>query len=37
MEKYDPAKESKYIIDLDASNFYGWAMSQCLLMVNLNE
>ena len=30
MENYDPTKESKYIIDLDANNFYGWGMSRYL-------
>ena len=27
---YDPSKPSKYILDLDANNLYGWAMSQPL-------
>ena len=30
MKIYDSKKESKYIIDLDANNWYGWAMSQYL-------
>ena len=30
MKNYDPTKESKYIIDLDANNLYGWVMSQYL-------
>ena len=30
MENYDPTKESKYIIDLDANNLYGWRMSRYL-------
>ena len=29
-EHYDPTKPSKYIIDPDANNLYGWAMSQFL-------
>ena len=28
MKKYDKNKESSYLIDLDASNLYEWAMSQ---------
>ena len=28
MNNYDPPKESRYIIDLDANNIYGCAMSQ---------
>ena len=27
MKNYDPTKESKYIIDLDANNLYGWGIS----------
>ena len=30
MECYDSNKKSKYITYLDASNLYGWAMSQYL-------
>ena len=30
MENYDHAKESKYIIDLDANNLHEWAMSRYL-------
>ena len=30
MNKYDEKAPSKYIMYLDASNFYGWAMSQSL-------
>ena len=30
MKNYDPTKESKYIIDLDANNLYGWGMSRYL-------
>ena len=30
MESYDPTKESKYIIDLDANNLYGWGISRYL-------
>ena len=30
MESYDPSKESKYIMYLDANNLYGYAMSQPL-------
>ena len=30
MKNYDPAKESKYIIELDANNLYGWRMSRYL-------
>ena len=30
MKNYDPAKESKYIIELDANNLYGWGMSRYL-------
>ena len=30
MKIYDPKKESKYIIDLDANNWHGWTMSQYL-------
>ena len=29
-EEYDPNKSSMYILDLDANNLYGWAMSQPL-------
>ena len=28
MKNYDPTKESKYIVYLDANNLYGWAMQQ---------
>ena len=30
MKNYDPKKESKYIIDLDTNNLYGWGMSRYL-------
>ena len=30
MKNYDPSKESKYIMYLDANNLYGYAMSQPL-------
>ena len=30
MKKYDEKAPSKYIMYLDANNFYGWAMSQYL-------
>ena len=30
MKNYDPTKESKYIIDLDINNLYGWGMSRYL-------
>jgi len=30
MEHYDPKKPSKYILDLDANNLYGWSMSQSM-------
>jgi hypothetical protein len=30
LQNYDADKPSKYIIDLDANNLYGWAMSQHL-------
>ena len=30
MKNYDPTKESKYIIDLDSNNLYGWRMSKYL-------
>ena len=30
MKNYDPTKESKYTIDLDANNLSGWAVSQYL-------
>ena len=30
MKEYDEKAPSKYIMYLDASNLYGWAMSQCL-------
>ena len=30
LSSYDPAKESSYIVYLDANNLYGWAMSQYL-------
>ena len=30
MKNYDPTKESKYIIDRDANNLYGWGMSRYL-------
>ena len=26
LEDYDPSKETKYLLDLDANNLYGWAM-----------
>ena len=29
-KNYDPTKESKYIVYLDANNLYGWAMQQKL-------
>ena len=32
LEDYNPEKPSSYIIYLDASNLYGWAMSQPLLI-----
>ena len=32
MKNYDKNKESSYIQYLDANNFYGWAMSQKLLV-----
>jgi len=32
MKNYDPSKASKFIVYLDASNLYGWAMSQPLPM-----
>ena len=28
MKNYDPTKESKYIIDLDANNLHGWEMGR---------
>ena len=34
MEEYDGNLHSKYIMDLDANNLYGWAMSQYLLTGN---
>ena len=34
MKNYDESKESSYIQDLDANNFYGWAMSQKLPVNN---
>jgi len=30
MKHYDPKKPSKYILDLDANNLYGWSMSQSM-------
>ena len=30
MKNYDSTKKSKYIIDLDANNLYGWKMSRYL-------
>ena len=30
MKCYDSSKESKFIMYLDANNFYGWAISQYL-------
>ena len=30
LSSYDKAKESSYIVYLDANNLYGWAMSQYL-------
>ena len=30
MKDYNPPKESKYIMYLDANSLYGWAMSQYL-------
>ena len=30
LRDYDASKESSYIINLDATNLYGWAMSQYL-------
>ena len=32
MKNYDKSKESSYIHYLNASNFYGWTMSQKLLL-----
>lgn len=34
MKNYNPNKESKYIIYLDANNLYGWSMSQKLPITN---
>ena len=31
MKNYDPTKESKFIVSLDANNLYGWGMNQYLL------
>ena len=36
MKKYDPTKESKYIIDLYANNLYGWQRVNIFFMVNLH-
>lgn len=30
VEGYNPSKPGKWIMDLDANNLYGWAMSQPL-------
>ena len=30
MKDYDSKKESTYIVDLDANNLYGWAISRYL-------
>src|SRR6476469_10592716 len=30
MKHYDPKTPSKYILDLDANNLYGWSMSQSM-------
>ena len=30
MKKYDPTKDSKFIMYLDENNLYGWGMSQYL-------
>ena len=30
MKEYDPKKESKYTMDLDVNNMYGWAMGRYL-------
>ena len=32
MKAYNPSKESKYIMYLDANSLYGWAMTQDLLV-----
>ena len=34
MKNYDPTKESKYIVYLDANNLYGWAMQRKLSVGN---
>ena len=36
MEEYDEKAPSKYIMYLDANNFYGWAMSQNLPTGNID-
>ena len=36
MTEYDPAKPSSFLLYLDATNLYGWAMSQALPVSNFS-
>ena len=36
LDSYDPRKEKKFIIYLDANNLYGWEMSQLLPVGNFS-
>ena len=37
MKIYDPTKESKYIIDRDANNLYGWVMVESIWWIEMGK
>ena len=37
MKIYDPTKESKYIIDRDANNLYGWVMVESIWWIDMGK